>query len=230
MQKSTVLVIFVIGVCCLLSILGYRKWSQRQIATPSPNATAREKISLPEITDTSFVTLTDSPTEPPVPTSTPWMTVFEGYFYCREEPSTSSPAIGVIRGQRVTIIGQSDNWLYVSVQFIGKPCWVLKSVIPNLNLTALQFIPFYTANITPTFTLPPGTQPASTHKNGDEGENTNPPINTPQPTDAPSPVDTQRPADTPRPTDPPPADTPRPTDPPKPTPCLNPQGHPIPCH
>jgi len=107
---------------------------------------------------------TSTSTEISAPTQTPYITIFNGFFNCRENSNTSSKQLVLIQGQQVTILAQNQGWLYVSVQYFDDPCWVSMSEIRDLDPNAIPLVPLYLGTITPTFTLPAGSQTKSNDK------------------------------------------------------------------
>lgn len=137
------------------------------------------------------------------PTATPFITVFDGFFNCRFEPSTSSPLVVLLQGQPATVLARNrEGWLLVTARDASMPCWVYMGEIPNLNPDDIARLPFYgelyqPANLTFTPIV------SATSGPGGPGGHDTPvnPTNTVRPPDTPRPTDTVRPSDTPRPTD-----------------------------
>jgi len=178
---------------------------------------------LPTLPVGTFSTQATSVSPPPgttepltTPSATPYITVFNGFFNCRFEPSTASPLIVLLQGQPVTILSRNrEGWLLVTAPDASMPCWVYMGEIPNLNPDDIARVPFYgelyqTANFTFTPNVSATSGPVGTRSHDTPVNPTSMnPTNTVRPPDTPRPTDTIRPPDTPRPTD---------TNPPPPTP------------
>ena len=213
MKNHWIVLTFALGLCILVSLAFLINTGRFIIPTPLPTmaGTPTTTVSTTPLTEVFASPSTNSPTADPLPSPTPYITVFDGLFYCREEHYTSSAALVVLQGQQVTIKAQEEGWLYVIVKPSDVSCWVSMDPIPNLNQSAIALVPFYGTDVLSTFTLPPGTAPHAGGNNGN-GEIPSPANNTdtPRHTNTPPPTKTPHPTSTPtrKPT---PTSTPCPT-------------------
>ena len=157
--------------------------------TPEVTSTPDDVPPLPDTGTTvpvsasiEAVTETLSPIETPTPTVTPYITVLQGYHYCRDQPTRSSREVALLRGQQITFIAKEGDWMYVYIQDYPNPCWVS---IQGISLDNIDLIPTYAGTFaSPTYTLP---SDYVTDDTGSGGGNTNPPVATWTPSNTPEP-------------------------------------------
>jgi len=140
-----------IGFGLVFSLINLIVWSPalwRISAFPFPTVTNTKLPPTIELVIPSRTSTPDYIPEAVIPT--PHTFIFDGYINCRANPSTSSPVITVISGERITIDARDSDglWLLVSVSGTSSRCWIYRNAL-GLAID-ISRIPVYPGSVIPT--------------------------------------------------------------------------------
>lgn len=111
--------------------------------TPTPSPTASPASSpTPSPSPTLTLSPTPSPSLTPTSTPTPYLTVSDDHLNVYAGPGEGYEKLGQVhRGDRLLILGRSEDSAWCQVDYLGWPGWIAaQSVSANVNIQALSVV------------------------------------------------------------------------------------------